>query len=294
MADTVRMSPLRFLLIACCVIIQFHPPTWAKESKAKAKDIAGLPYALFQNGSTPGNEMLTTLLRQSRWDNDAAGNLDRLGYHLRFEKAGETQTPEGSVTRYRIFAEGAPEDKVYGLDLWEVGKPASYKSQDVYVNAQGLVMTRQPHPEEEFALQLPAGEVIVSPKNISGEPTRYALISRDGGVSAYGTLVPHPVVTQVGGCRLEARVAAPGSAAVLIVADGFEPHTRLPMVLESLGEISNIDVATDNNGHAVVAGFPIIQGKTEGTLKVSAEGNGCLPSVQLTWGSGTALADAKK
>jgi len=288
------MSPLRIVLIACCVIAQVHPPACAKESKAKGKDIAGLPYTLFQNGSTPSKETLTTLLRQSRWDNDASGNLDHLGFHLRFVKAGETQTPEGNVTRYRIFAEGTPEDKVYGIDLWEVGKPASSTGQDVYVNAQGLVMTRQPQPQEEFALQVPGSEVIVSPKNISGEPTRYALLSRDGGVSAYGTLVPNPVVTQVKGCRLEARVAAPGSEAVLIVADGFEPRTRIPMVLESLGEISNVDVVTDNDGHAVVAGFPFIQGKTQGTLKISAEGDNCLPSVTLNWGSGTAVAEAKK
>jgi hypothetical protein len=294
MTDTVRMSPLRFLFIACCVIVQIHPPASAKESKAKGKNMADLPYALFQDGSTPSQEMLTTLLHQLRWDNDGAGNLDRLSYHLRFVKAAEAQTSEGGVTRYRIFAEGAPEDKVYGLDVWEVGKPTSPPGQDVYVNAQGLVMTRQPRPEEEFATQLPGSEVIVSPRNISGEPTRYALISRDSDVTAYGTLVPHPVVTQVRGCRLEARVAAPDSAAVLIVADGFEPQTRLPMVLESLGEISNIDVVTDNNGHAVVAGFPIIHGKTQGTLKVSAEGNGCLPQVQLTWGSGTAAPEAKK
>ncbi len=288
------MLPRRFLLIACCIIVQFHPPACAKESKAKGKDMDDLPYALFQDGSTPSKEMLATLLHQLHWDNNSAGNLDRMGYRLRFEKADETQAPEGGVIRYRIFAEGTPEDKVYGLDIWEVGKLTNPTGQDVYVNAQGLIMTRQPRPDEEFASRLPGVEVIVSPKEISGEPTRYALISRDNGVTAYGTLVPHPVVSQVGGCRLEARVAAPGSAAVLIVADGFEPQTRLPMVLESLGEISNVDVVTDHDGHAVVAGFPFIQGKAQGTLKVSAEGNDCLPSVQLTWGSETAAAVAKK
>jgi hypothetical protein len=288
------MSPLRFLLIACFVIVQIHPSAFAKESKAKGKGMGDLPYALFQGGSTPSKEMLDTLIHQLHWDNNSAGNLDRQGFHLRFEKAGETQTPDGAVERYRVFAEGVPEDKVYGLDVWEIGKLTNPAGQDVYVNAQGLLMTRQPHPEDEFASKLPGVEVIVSPKNIAGEPTRYALTSRDRDLTAYGTLVPHPVVTQIGGCRLEVRVAAPGSAAVLIVADGFDPQTRLPMVLESLGEISNVDVVTDNDGHAVVAGFPFIQGKTQGTLKVSAEGDNCLPSVQLPWSTGTAAAESKK
>jgi hypothetical protein len=90
MADTIRMTPLRFLLIASCVIVQVHPLAHAKESKAKGKDMADLPYTLFKDGSTPSKETLTILLRQMHWDNAGAGNLDRQGFHLRFEKAGET------------------------------------------------------------------------------------------------------------------------------------------------------------------------------------------------------------
>lgn len=283
----------RLLLVACCVILQFQPTAHAKESKEKGKDTADLAYTLFRDGSTPSKELLATLVHQLHWDNDAAGNLDRLAYHLRFVKAGETPASDGSATRYRVFAEGVPENKVYRLDIWEIGKHTSSSEQDVYVNEQGLVMTHRPLPEEEFASQLPGGELIVSPTNASGEPTRYALTSRDHGVTAFGTVVPNPVITRDRGCRIEARVAAPDSAAVLIVVDDFEPQTRIPVVLESVGQVSNINIVTDQNGHAVVAGFPIIQGKTQGTLKASAEGNSaegkdCLPSVQVTWASGTA------
>src|SRR5580658_4807772 len=215
----------RSLLLACCVLTQLLPSSFAKEPKVKGKDIADLIYGVFPKGTTPSSQLLDTLVQQLHWDNGGAGNLDRLAFHLRFVKAGETQTPEGSVTRYRIFAEGAPENKVYGLGTWEIGKVSDYSVQDVYVNAQGLVMTHRPSPDEEAATQLPAVEVEISPKNISGQPTRYALVSRDGQVTSFGTLVPHPIVSQDGGCRLEARVAAPGSSAVLIVADGFAAQT---------------------------------------------------------------------
>jgi hypothetical protein len=284
----------RFLLVACCVIVQLHPPAVAKESKVKEKDIAGLTYAVFRNGSTPSKELIATLVQQLHWDNGGAGNLDRMAYHLRFMKVDETQTPEGNQARYRVFAEGAPENKVYGLGTWEVGQPASYSDQDVYVNAQGLVMTRRPNPDEEAVSQLPGVELYVSPKAIPGEPTRYAIASRDREATAYGTLVPHPVVSQDGGCRLEARIAAPGSSAVLVVADGFAAQMRLSFILESQGEIANVEVTTDHNGHAVVAGFPFIQGKTQGTLKATAEGKDCLPSVQMPWDTGTSAIQANK
>ena len=296
LADTIRMSrpASKSLIVACCVLVQLSLASFAKEPKVKGKDMADLIYGVFPKGSVPNKPLLDNLVLQLHWDNGGAGNLDRLAYHLRFVKAGETQTPEGSVTRYRILAEGVPENRVYSLGTWAVGGDPGYGEQDVYVNAQGLVMTRRPNPEEEGAIKLQAVEVQVSPKNITGEPTRYALLSRDGQVTAFGTLVPHPVVSQDGGCRLEARIAAPGSAAVLIVADGFAAQTRLKVVLESQGEVSNVDAMTDGNGHIVVAGFPYIQGATQGVLKATAEGQNCLPSVQLPWGAGPAAAEVKK
>ncbi len=273
----------RFLLMACCVILQLPLAAIAKEPKQKEQQIAGLTYIVFQNGSKPSAELLASLAQQMHWDNGGAGNLDRMAVHLRFEKVDETRTAEGDRIRYRVFAEGAPENKVYGLSTLEVGKGIENSEQDVYVNAQGLVMTRRPKLEEEAVSQLPGIELYVSPKTIPGLPTRYAVASRDRDVTAFGTIDPNPVVNVDRLCRLEARIGAPGGAAVLVVADGFTPKMRLPIILESQGEVVNIEVTTDHNGHAVVAGFPYIQGKTSGVLKASAEGKSCLPSVQIPW-----------
>ncbi len=286
-ADTIYMTrpTARFLLIACCVIAQLHPPAFTKEPKLKEKDVSGLSYLVFRNGSTPSNELIATLVQQLHWDNGGAGNLDRMAVHLRFEKVDETHSAQGDQIRYRVFAEGAPENKVYALSTWEVGKLINNSDQDVYVNAQGLVMTRRPNPEEEGVSQLPGAELYVTPKTTPGEPTRYAVASRDRDVTAFGTIVPYPVVNVDRLCRLEARIGAPGAAAVLVVADGFTPKMRLSVILESQGDVANVEVTTDQNGHAMVAGFPFIQGKTQGVLKASAQGQNCLPSVQIPWDS---------
>ncbi len=282
----------RFLLIACCVIAQLHSAAIAKEPKQKEKDVAGLSYMVFLHGSAPSEGLLASLAQQMHWDNGGAGNLDRMAVHLRFEKVGETHTAEGEQIRYRVYAEGAPENKVYGLSTLEVGKGIENSEQDVYVNAQGLVMTRRPNPEEEGEDKLPGAELYLSPKTTPGLPTRYAVASRDREVTAFGTIDPDPVINVDRLCRLEARIGAPGAAAVLVVADGFTPKMRLPFILESQGEIVNIEVTADHNGHAVVAGFPFIQGKTQGVLKASAQGENCLPSVQIPWDSSPPAAPA--
>ena len=124
------------------------------------------------------------------WDNGGAGNLDRMAVHLRFEQVGEVKTPQGNLPRYRVFAEGAPENKVYGLSTWVVGKIIDNRDQDVYVNAQGLVMTRRPNPNEEGESQLPGVELYVTPKTTPGEPTRYGVASRDRDVTVNATMPP--------------------------------------------------------------------------------------------------------
>src|SRR5208337_1294349 len=118
----------------------------------------------------------------------------------------------------------------------------------VYVNAQGLVMTHRPEAEEEDLTRMPGSELYVTPKTTPGLPTRYAVGSRDGAVVAFGTIDPIPVVNEDRNCRLEARIGAPGAAAVLVVADGFTPHMKLAVILESRGEVVNIEVTTDHNG----------------------------------------------
>jgi hypothetical protein len=267
-----------------------HSTANAKEPKVKEKEVAGLPYMVFQHGSKPSDQLLATLAKQLHWDNGGAGNLDHLAFHLRFEKVETVKTADGNQPRYRIFAEGLPENKVYGLSTLEVGKLIVNSAQDIYVNEQGLVMTRRPQPEEEAAPRLPGAELYVTPKTVAGLPTRYAVGSRDGNVIAFGTIDPVPVVNLDRLCRLEARIGAPDAEAVLVVADGFTPQMKLTIILESQGDVVKIESTTDHSGHTVVAGFPFIQGFAKGVLKASAQGENCLPSVQIPWDSTPAAA----
>ncbi len=130
-------------------------------------------------------------------------------------------------------------------------------------------MTRRPNPEEEGVSKLPGAELYLTPKTVPGLPTRYGVASRDRDVTAFEQLFTDPVINVDRLCRLEARIGAPGAAAVLVVADGFAPKVRLPIILESQGEVVNIEVTTDHSGH-VVAGFPFI-GQDPGVLKAPAQ-----------------------
>lgn len=274
---------LRFLLIAVIVLFQLQFPSLGKS--AKRNETEGLVYATFPGQPKPTTDMLGDLVRQSRWDNGefGIGNEERL--RLRFVKVDDQVKPESTIARYRIFANGAPANKVYAWGVWQAGDEPKSEPQDIYVNASGLLMTHRPSPAEESSLQVPGGEFLITPDADSAVPIRYEIVSRDNQFSMSGTLVPRPVASVDQGCSLEARVAEPHAEAVLLVADVFPPDSKIPLVLESEGQTANLTMDIDSTGHSIVAAFPFVQGKTHGMLKVTAEGPNCLPSVTLPWGA---------
>jgi hypothetical protein len=232
----------------------------------------------------PSKELHRLITRQAKWDEAGLSNPDQSGLRLRLVKIEYAGTPSGAApVRYRVLAEGAPQDKVFVLDTWPVTDELSIDPRDMYVNVQGLVMTHKPTPEQETALKAPGDELDVQSATGSGEPVRFALTSRDGEISIYGTAVGHPVESYDQGCRIEARIAQPGATAVLITINGFPGKAKVPLVLESAGAQMSEVLDTSSDGHAVIAVLTTVPGVTEGTLKATAEGKKCLPSIVLPW-----------
>ncbi|MGD0831106.1 MAG: hypothetical protein ABR907_09200 [Terracidiphilus sp.] len=264
----------------------FYFPDHTRGQSFKRSDL--FSYSNFGGEDAPSKDLLFTLEHQALWDN-AAGVFNPSGLHLRFEKIDEPALAGGAV-RYRIFAEGAPENKVYAFDTWTIYKPISADSRNIYVNGQGLLMTHRPKPEQESSIRAGDDEFDVQLTPVSAEPVRFELNSMDGQLKVFGTVVPEPVMQDDQGCRIEARIAQPNASAVLIVADGFPAKTKIPLVLQSEGGTLSETLITDADGHATMGVFPFLKGMTHGILKASAEGPGCLPFVVLPWGAAATSA----
>jgi hypothetical protein len=279
------MSPsLRcFLLIALTALFQSQILSYGKPPKKNETE--GLIYATFPGQPNPSKPLLELLVRQARWDNGDIGYGNEQRLKLQFDKVDDQAAPRDAVPRYRVFAVGAPENKVYVWRFWQSGEEPKSEPGDLYVNARGLLMTRRPSPGEEYSLRAPGAEFYISPEADSAVPLRYDIASRDNQLALPGTLVPRPVAAEDHGCRLEVRVAQPNATAVFFVADGFPSESKIPLVVESEGQTVNMTMITDSAGHAIVAGFPDVAGKTQGNLKATAEGPDCLPFVTLPWGT---------
>lgn len=276
---------------ACVLLcVLFQNPLLSSAQVFKQSE--GISYSAFNTRTSPSKALLGLMARQARWDDTTVTSKNELGLRLRFVKINDQPLPGGgSVARYRIFAEGAPENKIFSIAYWPIGKKIEVDPQDIYVNGQGLLMTRKPRPEEDMIFKS-TDEYVVSPITGSGEPMRYMLSRMDGQLEIYGTLVPHPVAAEEQGCRLEMRLAAPDAMAFLAVLDGFPAREKIPLVLESEGASVSETVYTDDNGHGVMADFPAVVSKTQGKLKASAEGPDCLPAVIVPWGAPPAAKSA--
>jgi hypothetical protein len=268
-------------LILCCAFSRSVSPSWGQSPK----DLDGLTYSNFRGQPAPPKETLFDLIRQVRWDTEPRDENSQ-GLRLRFEKVEDPATTGTGLARYRVFAEGAPENKVYMVGAWQVGQKLSYGSQEIYVNAQGLLMVHRPTPGQEASFKAPGDELYLAPQANAAEPIRYILSSKDRELSILGTLVPQPVMARDQECTLEVRIAEPDASAVLIVAKGFPASAKIPLVLESEGANANLTMRTDGSGSAEVADFPSVPGKAQGTLKATAEGSDCMPSALLPWGTG--------
>jgi hypothetical protein len=303
MAETKGMlqSPRNILILFLSIFLFAPAFSYAQNStRSKIADYLSrksyaISYSIFQGQPAPPQGLMPLLAHQAKWDAMARGDLNSQAPYLHFEKIDSSASEGGGgVARYRVVAAGVPENKVFAFGLWPaksfVLDPASAYAKedaagqrDIYVNAQGLLMTRKPKPVEEESLKA-ADELEVMPATARAEPVRYLLESKDGEVQAFGTLVPHPAMEEDRGCRIEARIAQPASTALLLIMDGFPAKSKVSVVVESEGEVANAALTADANGHVVMADFPYVAGKAQGVVKATAEGRNCLPSVEVPWG----------
>jgi hypothetical protein len=233
-------------------------------------------------------QAITLLRQQIGLDNAAPNERNPKGLRIQFHKIGDVQLPEGHSVRYRMLIPGAPDKQSYTLAVWRIGVPVQYTPGQVYTNAKGLVMWHSPTPDQEKKDSLePADEIEVDLKAARGEPIRYMLESPDGKFFFPGTIVPYPIESADGNCRLEARLGFPEGEGLLVYGDGLPPGDIFPLQSVSEGETHAPMETVDARGHAVAIVIPTVEGKNAGVVKISVGIPGCSVSVEVPWGQGS-------
>jgi hypothetical protein len=234
-------------------------------------------------------EELTMLNLQVGWD-DAVRSAQnpsslRMSFTLIDTDAFVSSNLVHHVVRYRAFAPGAPADQVYSLSSWKIGSEVQTIYDQVYVNAKGLLMLHKPRPDQQDKDAVDTQDGIeLSLETARGEPVRYVLTTADGKLLVPGTVVPYPIESKDGSCRLEARLGMPDAEAVLLYIDGLAPKVDVPFQEISEGESHVSTFHTNARGHAAAVDLPFVANKAAGILKVSVAAKGCSAAVEIPWG----------
>jgi hypothetical protein len=268
------MPPARILLRYCQLPAFLALMTLA--CRGQADDQAGFKKAL------------KIIELQTVIDHPVLNEKNPSGLQIQFEKIDETPTEQGEQVRYRIRIPGAPENSKYQLAMMSIHGGRETIRDQAYVNAKGLLMESKPRRDQENKEELDEeSEVEVAFVTAHGEPVRFWLISADQKKWYPGTVVPHPIESVDGECRLEARLGFPNAEAVLIYADGLPPNTEVPYQSTSESEAHTSKLTVDAKGHAQTVIFPNVKGQESGVLKVWIENKECTTSVEAPWGKGS-------
>jgi hypothetical protein len=232
------------------------------------------------------------LNKQVGWDDAGVSPKNPLGLRFRFVKIdeGRSSVPEakGHSMRYRVFVSGLTEGEKYSLGIWKIGSEMQMLSDEVYANNKGLLMVHKPRPDQENRSEVGRkDELDLSLQAAKGEPVRFVLASANEKLVVPGTIVPFPIQSDTGSCRLEARLGLPDAQAVLIYADGLPPNTTVPLESDSAGEAMPTSLQVNAKGHAATVDLPFVDGTVDGLLKVAIRIPRCNLSVEIPWGQGS-------
>jgi hypothetical protein len=248
--------------------------------------LAPVSPAQFSNQAIP-HESQDLFQRQISWDENQPSEKNPNGLFFQFSKTDETTTPGKRLAHYRAYVLGAPESKRYTLTVWRLGSDTRVLSNEVYVNAKGLLMVRQPSPEQENRDFVGDDELRLTVQAARAEPVRYALASSDKEFLVYGTLVPFPRENTDKGCRLEVRLALFDATVVVFYAEGLPANEEIPFQLLSANVSRAGKFNVNAQGHAVTTGLPYTGGKERGSFTVSLSTKDCSVAVDLPWGAGS-------
>jgi hypothetical protein len=251
-----------------------------------------VPACVAQSSSQKLPQVVTDMLNQQVWWDAAAPNKQNPeGLHFQFAKIEETNSSQGQYVRYRIYLPGAFEDEKYSLGVWKIGTKVTdlrIIANEVYVNAKGLLMTHRPRPDQETKDSVESSdEVEATLRPARGEPVRLVLSNPKKTLLFTGTVIPHPIESKDGNCRLEARLALEEGQAVLLYVDGLPPNTDVPFHSTSENESLVETFHVNAQGHAVTVDLPSVIGKEAGLLRVSLATKECSASLEIPWGKGS-------
>lgn len=210
------------------------------------------------------------------------------GVHLRMVEAGRRKQGGTTLVGYKFEADGVPSDRTFRLLMWSSGGEVSTLIDGLTATHTGHLVCTDPI-RADFALwkceAQRLGELNIGVlRQVRGEATRAALVSRDGSVRAFARAVPFPLEAEDGACRLELESLAPEYRTFVLWARGFPAGSPARVGMRVGSDTREVVVRADEQGRFHLRLEPDEPGEDGGKATVRAVSPDCRPELDFEWG----------
>lgn len=221
--------------------------------------------------------------------------LNSPGATMQLREISREKVKGQTLVTYRILTTGLPKNSTYnlmtaGFDYVAVssldGVTLDDSGQAICAGTEGSCGTREkpndlPNGPPNGP---PDGPIDLKVSAATGEPKRFGLVSHDHLAKAFLSVVPFPASTTDRGCSLDATLLTPKAEALLIQGSGFQPNSEVRVQANSAGETHFTTEKTDGKGTFIEVQLPYVEGKSNGTIRVTVQTKTCAPSLDFQWG----------
>src|SRR5258708_2268888 len=198
----------------------------------------------------------------------------------RLRNGGRNSIHQGLSWRLKNFsyifsASGLPKDRIYRFWAWELGRDPQL-GLDGTIDYDGTIMLKPSSKENTN----PGPNVF----GVPAEPKRFALVSLDGESRAFGQIVPFPIESSDGTCKLSVEMLEPLYALVALRAEGLKLNENLQVTLESGRGGGRLKPKADEQGRWSASVGPYVKGKKEGLTQVELTATSCKVKITFPWG----------
>ncbi len=216
---------------------------------------------------------------ESKWGKNSPG------VELNASEEPRQPTPSATVLTYTLSGKGFPPDLSYSLWGWIPGHKPQKAIEGVMFDAKGVLVC---NPKSTNCKgETPGAAIKIKTTAVLAEPKRFAVVSDDGRVAAFISVVPFPIEATDKNCKVEIVRESPQAEIVLVRASGFVPYEMLNITghVGGMDSVHSPTVGPDGTWQAMIG--TKAPGEERGTASLQVTGQACSVSLSFNWGEGT-------
>ena len=226
----------------------------------------------------------------------AQQTVDRASWGERFNSAGASlrvmemqrapRSEGGTWVHYFLQGIGLPKKDLYSLWEWELGSDPKLLLTRVPMRDDGVLLCSGKPGDCSGATDEQVYDLRASASK--GEPLRFALVSSDGRLRAFGTAVPFAIEASDKACKVSLERKTVDGSEATVNGSGFAPKERVTISVSGETTGATLRRNADEKGEwSADVSHANDAMHADGSAQIAIKAKSCTVTVPWTWGKET-------